>query len=798
MKFVVSLHSLSCSSLLCPSDRASYRPYLRFNFDGFRKSSTRPLHFPSEHSRNDVAYPDTFSFTYETAFPLKLHQKALSVKVYSKNAILSDDLLGSASVDLHTLATGPSKQSLALSTAKGQPAGRAHFVCDIEQLCSVTLHLRSVALSTLPVLNKKTPISHLTYSLTTLDSKKRYKTEKQSNTVSPVFPTFHPLKLSGTLQSFWREGVELHVMLKANSRDTSHKMGTVTLRVSEHHAFKDQQPLSVVERVVVTPEYTGVQCVMRVHCDYEGMPSFVQMVGGLHDERGVHDAVPFAEGLPLPKASFFETRLPQPPPPAAAGGPPQVPSPAPLSVRAAEGRSVRRRDEREGSVMSQKAAREYDGASVVRWKDRYYDEEDDSDSPTPARRPRSRPSSSLGVDSAAASAAPSRGMSRSSSSGNLASPARRPTTPSSQKRYLAYPPPPPPKPDVSSAMRVSLRALSISSPRTRLANEERRGSVGEERERSDRSPSAGEVFNYAPAEETAAPAMQPGQLGLCAVCSRSASLMCAQMQLPVCSYSCKMKCLQAHGLAVDDEKERPPPLNPEAALLSPSSRSVQAASPHTRQPGPAGFCVVCQYPALFVCKDTLVAVCSAECKTVNLRLNPHLQGAGGRMVEPSAPSRTLLFGSAAPPPLPWLPLPPPSPPPPSSTEPARCVVCGDESEFRCSVTDVPVCSKECKAVHLKVRQRTVTAQQQQQPQQLRPCPTCTFNNSSAAAACEICSTPLLPAASSSTAVEPPSPLAPSFHLQQLPPKPAVPKRPSVGPLISSPVAAAPGGPTRMR
>ena len=807
MRFLISLHSMSCSGLLC-SDRSSYRPYLRFNFDGYKKSSTRPLHFPSEHTRNDVSYPDSFSFTYETHYPLKLHQKALSIKAYSRNAILADDLIGQTALDLHTLATGPCKQSLALLTPKGQHAGRVHFVCEMQQHCSVTLHIKSAALSTLPVLNKKTPISHLTYGLTTLEAKKRYKTDKQSNTINPVFPVFQPLKLSGPLHSFWREGVEFHVMVKARSRDTSHKMGAVTMRLSDHHAFKDQQPLSVVERVAVTPEYIGVQCVMRVHCYYEGMPSFVQMVGGLHDERGVHDATPFAEGLPLPRVSFFETRMP-PAPPAGAAAPPPQPSSVSVVVKAAEGQCVRRRGEREGSVMSQKAAREYDGASIMR---RDYDE-DDEGPPSPVRPERvPRASSSLGgaigADSTAASLPSSRAMSRSSSSGHLAAsstPVKRPTTPSSQKRYLAYPPPPPPKPD-TKPVRVSLRALSISSPADRSVDRERRGSVGEEREASPRSPSAGagEVVNYAPVEEASAYAPEPGKFGFCSMCSRPAGLLCTQVMLPVCSYSCRMKCLQAHGLPVDDEKERPPPLNPEAAQPSPShatttsaslsssspSYPALAASPMARQPGPAGFCVVCQYPALFVCKDTLVPVCSAECKAVNLRLNPHLQGGGGRIVEPSAPSRTLLFGAA-------VPLPSPPPPRPSMESAPLCVVCGDVSEFRCSVTDAAVCSKECKAVNLKLRQRAAAAQQPPQPQ-LRPCPTCTYNNSAAAAACEICSTPLLAIPSSYAAAEPPSPLAPSFHLQHPPPRPAVPKRPSFAPVIGSPVATAPGGPPQRR
>ena len=501
--------------------------------------------------------------------------------------------------------------------------------------------------------------------------------------------------------------------------------------------------------------------------------------------------MPFADGLPLPRTAFFETRMTPVVAAPSAGAPPPLPAAVPVLVKQAseEGAGVRRKGGRERSVMSIKAAREYDGASIFRR------DEDDEESPrSRPRRALPRPSSSLAMESTAPSAASSRGMSRSSSSGNLPASAAplRPTTPSSQTRFLAYPPLPPVKPESTPAVRVSLRALSISDPLNPFQQGEGQKG-GETGDRSPRSVSSRTRAKDSPVSDSSPP--EPcGKFGYCSICSKPAGLICEQVMVPVCSYPCKIKCLQAHGLPCDDEKERPPPLNPQA-VQSPSRVSAYpslAASPNARQPGPAGFCVVCHYPATFMCKDTLVPVCSGECKAVNLRLNPHLKGGGGRVVEPSAPSQFGYGGAAS----------SPSPSPRQQSEP-RCVVCGDVSDFRCSVTDATVCSRECKDIHIRQSQPQVSQGGSSGGKRVasNACPSCTFHNPPGASACEICSSPLPGGSSSSN--EPPSPKSPTYHLHlrelqqqgaRVPQRPSVPKRPSFAPVTATAVAVAPGGP----
>ena len=199
---------------------------------------------------------------------------------------------------------------------------------------------------------------------------------------------------------------------------------------------------------------------------------------------------------------------------------------------------------------------------------------------------------------------------------------------------------------------------------------------------------------------------------------------------------------------------------------------------------------MCQYPAEFVCRETLAPVCSAECKLVHKRLNPHLVAAAGDMgavgrplpEAPSAPSRTLVFGKEPQSRLPAVQLPP------------ACVVCGQDSEFRCSVLDVPVCSHECRQISLRRQRREPSTPPSANRRRGLSCLACTFSNAVGATDCEMCGASLLPPAAFPSAAElPPSPRAPAYHLYSAPP-PSLPARPSFAPVSPAGIRHAPGGP----
>ena len=810
MRFVVRLHSFACTLPTSPSSTSPARPYLRLNFDGYKKFSTKPLPSALTAASAALVFPEAYTFQYETSYPQKLHQKQLTVKLYSHNTILADTLLGQTHITLHTIATGPIVHDLPLLREAGKEAGRVRLTVEMEQLVAMTMHLQSVSLSSLPTIQGKAPVSHLSYGYTGLDSK-RLKTDKLSNTVTPEWSgaALHPVKFhTASVKELWREGLELDVLVKRRRGEKSHKCGSVLVRLANHHSFVEKGGLSVVERLQPTPDYAQLQCMVRLHFYYEGVPSYVQMSKGRHDEKGVHDGQPFAEGLPLPTTQFYKTSM-QPPPAAA------VNAPAPASVTAAAaaavapgGAAVRRgsapvgavraRGDRERSVMSIRAAREYDGASIVRSSYNYRsDEEDDEDigSPQPQPAPHRLPpraASVLGtVDSTASAPSGSRGMSRSSSSGSIAASAANSgsRTPNSQKRYLAYPPPPPPKPE---QLKQHVKALSGAIEQAAPGGPPG-GAVGgrgvsfdsQARDLTPTSQRGRDSVLSSPVPPAASMSPLPGVTGYCAMCGRPSNQFCNETLQPVCSHSCTAKALHTAGLPLpfmDEEKQRPPPLNPSVyPLLSPSVSH--------RQPGPAGFCVICQHPALYLCKDTLVPVCSAECKVVHLKLNPHLKGGRGgggpEATAPFAPSRSAVHEVVA-----------------GGGGQPSCVVCGRRAEFRCSVSNDSVCGVECKQVNLaRTARRAPRVSPTPSPTPPSPspaasagvsCPACTYVNARGASACEMCGGLLSSAAAGGNSGAM-SPRAPVYHLFQGAPVHSA-KRPSFAAVGASDSRAGPGGP----
>ena len=810
MRFVVRLHSFSCSLPSSPSSTSPARPFLRLNFDGYKKLSTKPL--PSALAASAaLVFSEAFTFQYETNYPQKLHQKQLTVKLYTHNVILADTLIGQASINLHTIATGPIVHDLPLVDAGGKAAGRVRLTVEMEQLVNMSLHLQSVSLSALPTIQGKAPVSHLSYGYTGLDSK-HFKTDKLSNTVTPEWSgatQLHPVKFhTATVKELWREGVEMDVMIKRKRGEKSHKCGSVLIRLASHHSFVDKAGLSVVERLHPTPDYAQLQCMVRLHFYYEGVASYVQMSKGRHDEKGVHDGQPFAEGLPLPSTQFYKTTVQHPPalpqsssaPAAAAAS--AAAAPVASASSAPDGATVRRGSiqasalsarQRERSVMSIRAAREYDGASVIRTSYNYRsDDDDDDDGPQRSRnRAPPRAASVLGtVDSTASASNGSKGLSRSSSSGSIAASAATSgsRTPNSQRRYLAYPPPPISEHGRHQSLAgppggaVGVRGVSFDS---QVHSQGGRDLTPTSQRRRD------SAHFHIPA--SSAPVSPSGGVtGYCAMCGRPSNQFCNETLQPVCSPSCTAKALIAAGLPaplLDDEKnQRPPPLNPSVyPLLSPSASH--------RQPGPAGFCVVCQHPALYLCKDTLVPVCSAECKIVHLKINPHLK----QPTAPTAPSRTSAAAAAG----------------PSAGYGAMdggglavqppCVECGRKAEFRCSVSNDSVCSVECKQANLARAARRPRISPSSSPvppspaaaaassssSSARSCPACTYVNVRGAAVCDMCGGGLT-GSSRGVSSGSESPRAPVYHLYQN--APGVPKRPSFAAVGGGDLRAVPGGP----
>ncbi len=141
---------------------------------------------------------------YETQYADKLHRKRVVLQVYSKNTIAADDLVGQVDVDLKTLATGPTAQDVQL-WHDGKPAGRLQFSAEMEEVGAITLFIKDLLVTGVPLFEGEQPTTHIVASVNNhIDAKKKdrveVKTETKTGTCDPEFQTFEQLRFHATIK----------------------------------------------------------------------------------------------------------------------------------------------------------------------------------------------------------------------------------------------------------------------------------------------------------------------------------------------------------------------------------------------------------------------------------------------------------------------------------------------------------------------------------------------------------------------------------------------------------------------
>jgi hypothetical protein len=197
------------------------------------------------------------------------------------------DFIGTCSVDLRTLAAGPTSHDIQLRDGT-KTTGRIQFTCLMEHITELKISLKNVYLKGLP--------SAGDYSLSVYYSGRKdkpFKSSVQPGTDSPKWDDLYFLSLETTLRSVFLEGIGMDVFRG------SEKIGTAELRMTKYLVTSEDARVSFDEGIKV--ESTGAS---HGRCcgflNLSNIPKFAQMKAGRNTEDGVIDGVKLFPFLPGP------------------------------------------------------------------------------------------------------------------------------------------------------------------------------------------------------------------------------------------------------------------------------------------------------------------------------------------------------------------------------------------------------------------------------------------------------------------------------------------------------------------
>ena len=240
----------------------------------------------------------------------------------------ANDFIGTVSVDLHTLATGPVFHDILMRDG-GKPSGRLQFCCEFEMYSEVEMTLKSVEVSGLQPVKADECDPYLQYYFSAIDNDadgdkkdakdksdspfamrasgdgKKYRTPARMNTTSPTWDECDQMWFQVTLRELMQEAIVVRV-LHANKLKRDVVLADCRLPLASYcHPSTNNRPIKFAEPLrLELSGGSGRAGAARIEgfVVFNNVPLLAQMVGGKHTESGVEGGRPLTKNLPMPNA----------------------------------------------------------------------------------------------------------------------------------------------------------------------------------------------------------------------------------------------------------------------------------------------------------------------------------------------------------------------------------------------------------------------------------------------------------------------------------------------------------------
>eukprot|EP00466_Bigelowiella_natans_P016317 jgi/Bigna1/83003/fgenesh1_pg.100_\ len=204
-RYDVRIYQISCEDLVGKDRSGKSDPYVKFDFDKYRKFNT-----PVLRKTLNPSWDTDESFKYATQYPDRLMYKHLLITVQDKD-FWGKDYIGSVKVDLHTLLTGPVCHNLTINN-KGEPAGRIKFKLEMTEIVNFKVKFKSAGLTGLPRINGREPSTSLHFSTDVTEHKLSVTTQVQNETSNPEWLRVEQLRFNTHLRELFNTQLRMEVL----------------------------------------------------------------------------------------------------------------------------------------------------------------------------------------------------------------------------------------------------------------------------------------------------------------------------------------------------------------------------------------------------------------------------------------------------------------------------------------------------------------------------------------------------------------------------------------------------------
>ncbi|XXQ31599.1 WW domain-containing protein [Plasmodiophora brassicae] len=311
-RFIVHIADIGASGLAgqANSDSQTVNPFCRIDF----ANKYRLLQTEFIEDDDAPSWSTTFTFVFATVQCLEDVNVVFSVFDRSDNGH-EVTLLGSATIDLYTVATGPVSQDFQLITDDASaPAGHIAMAIEMIQICDRVI----CCVSNLALISNVDESCNLARARVDLSFSNRRDTAVQSEVIDVVdqlstrWQQVPPLPISGSVVDLENALINLTVMVEQRPSDTEAsarwvQFGQCQLPMSDFHPSRTE--IQLFDEKLHGGISKGADHITGTIVFANG-PTMSQMLGGANTHDGVHPGALAWDDAPTPSRSKLQGPIP--------------------------------------------------------------------------------------------------------------------------------------------------------------------------------------------------------------------------------------------------------------------------------------------------------------------------------------------------------------------------------------------------------------------------------------------------------------------------------------------------------